>query len=207
MLCKIIISLAVGITGIIAEPPRFQRQQTPSRWQPTGPGFQRQTVEGPSPAPSYGPPPTPSYGPPTAPSYGPPPASTSSYGPPPAPSYGPPPAPTYGPPPASYGPPPEGATTEVSITTTNLPETTENPDLSENEESGNSDSGVETLTKREQGVYYIYHPDGLLQRVVYKTRDDEKNMAFNAQLKYENVQPIKGPIFTYDPKTLVFRKL
>lgn len=66
----------------------------------------------------------------------------------------------------------------------------------------------EKLTKKEdEGVYYIYHPNGLLQKVVYATNDDVEKMAFSARLKYENVEPIKDPIYTYDPETFVFKRV
>ncbi|CAH1972245.1 unnamed protein product [Acanthoscelides obtectus] len=59
----------------------------------------------------------------------------------------------------------------------------------------------------EMGVYYIYHPTGLLQRVMYATKDDARNMAFSAKLKYKNVEPVSGPIYTYDPETYVFKQV
>ncbi|KAG5879882.1 hypothetical protein JTB14_037718 [Gonioctena quinquepunctata] len=59
----------------------------------------------------------------------------------------------------------------------------------------------------EKGNYYIYHPTGLLQEVTYSTKDDPANMAFMTSLKYKNVNPIREPIYTYDPQTFVFRKV
>ncbi|KAL1506425.1 hypothetical protein ABEB36_005796 [Hypothenemus hampei] len=59
----------------------------------------------------------------------------------------------------------------------------------------------------ENGIYYIYHPTGLLQKVSYSTKDDARDMAFFAKLKYENIEPIQGPIYTYDPKSFVFKRL
>lgn len=56
-------------------------------------------------------------------------------------------------------------------------------------------------------VYYIYHPSGYLQKVEYSTSDNPMQMAFRARLRYTNVEPIKGPIYTYDPKTYVFRTI
>lgn len=117
--------------------------------------------------------------------------------------YGPPPQPEYGPPPPQeYGPPPP--TTEQAETTTEIPaETT-------TEAATTTEPSAQKLRKEkftQQGAYYIYHPSGLLQRVTYGTRDDVKNMAFSAQLQYQNVEPIREPIFTYDPKTFVLRRL
>lgn len=128
--------------------------------------------------------------------------------------YPPPPPPQeYGPPPREYGPPSSSTTTEVpeTTTTTELPTTTDNviesepiksSEVKESEKIQEENAGV-----TEQGVYYIYHPTGLLQRVVYSTRDDAQNMAYSAQLKYQNVDPIREPIYTYDPQTYVFRRL
>ncbi|EEZ99119.1 uncharacterized protein LOC100141951 [Tribolium castaneum] len=124
--------------------------------------------------------------------------------------YGPPPQ-TYSTPAKEYGPP--GATTEEpqETTTIEVPTTTENVQ----EQLNNSKApvkGNEKLTEdssavTQQGIYYIYHPNGLLQRVIYMTKDDAGNMVYSAQLKYENVDPIREPIYTYDPKTFVLKQL
>ncbi|KAJ8931450.1 hypothetical protein NQ314_015636 [Rhamnusium bicolor] len=113
----------------------------------------------------------------------------------------------YGPPKPVYGPPPESTTTEWDIsTTTEYPTTTEI--------IGNNTNITKTkfakLTQddlTERGEYYIYHPNGALQRVVYSTKDDVKNMAYSAQLRYQTVEPINGPIYTYDPETYIFRRV
>ncbi|CAH1972248.1 unnamed protein product [Acanthoscelides obtectus] len=60
---------------------------------------------------------------------------------------------------------------------------------------------------RDMGVYYIYHPNGVLQRIMYSTKDDKVNMEFLARLKYENVISIEDPLYTYDPKTLALQKI
>ncbi|KAJ8922027.1 hypothetical protein NQ315_008666 [Exocentrus adspersus] len=66
----------------------------------------------------------------------------------------------------------------------------------------------EKLTQgNNEGIYYIYHPNGLLQRVTYATKDDVERMAFSARLRYENVEPIREPIYTYDPETYVFKRV
>jgi hypothetical protein len=118
--------------------------------------------------------------------------------------YGPPPQ-EYGPPPQEYGPPPQETTTEAEGegTTTEIPTTTES-----DSELVNTTETSGRLTKAgERGVYYIYHPTGQLQKVVYSTKKDAKSRAYTAQVKYEDVEPIKAPIFTYDPKTLVLTRL
>lgn len=114
------------------------------------------------------------------------------YGPPtPAPSYGPPPTPS-----ASYGPP---GTTEASITTTEIPVTTE---------PNSEPIPVENAKLQEGkvgGFYYIYHPNGVLQKVTYATRDAKGSL--DVKLKYQNVEPIRGPVYTYDPQTFTFQQV
>ncbi|RZC38704.1 hypothetical protein BDFB_013593 [Asbolus verrucosus] len=118
--------------------------------------------------------------------------------------YGPPPQ-ESGAPPQEYGPPPQETTTQAEgeSTTTETPTTTEAQSELVN---GTQPSGRFSKSK-ERGVYYIYHPTGQLQKVLYSTRKDAKTMAYTAQLKYEDVEPITAPIFTYDPKTLVLSRL
>lgn len=127
--------------------------------------------------------------------------------------YGPPPQ-TYSTPAREYGPPQATTTESQETATTEVPTTTENGQeaelndvkaqnqVKENEKLTENNSGV-----TQQGIYYIYHPNGLLQRVIYMTKDDAGNMVYSAQLKYENVDPIREPIYTYDPKTLILRQL
>ncbi|XP_030762060.1 pollen-specific leucine-rich repeat extensin-like protein 2 [Sitophilus oryzae] len=140
-----------------------------------------------------------SYSPPN-PQYGPP---SQEYGPP-SQEYGPP-SQEYGPPSQEYGPPstvyPDLTTTISPLNITNSTETADNTTILENAKL-QSTNGVTS-----KGHYYIYHPGGLLQKVVYSTKDDAENMAFSAQLKYKNVDPVRGPIYTYDPDTYVFSRL
>ncbi|KAJ8982271.1 hypothetical protein NQ317_007243 [Molorchus minor] len=142
------------------------------------------------------------YGPPKQ-EYGPP---KQEYGPPKNREYGAPKQ-VYGPPKPVYGPPPEPTTTEADLTTTEYPTTTEvipgNVTKSNNTRSGKVKK--DDLTAR--GSYYIYHPNGALQRVVYATKDDVRNMVYSAQLKYQNVEPIKGPVYTYDPQSYVLQRI
>ncbi|KAL3270524.1 hypothetical protein HHI36_021063 [Cryptolaemus montrouzieri] len=99
-----------------------------------------------------------------------------------------------------YGPPeiPEEPTTEsIDTTTTEIPTTT----------AVESENLSEKLRDGEQGVYYIYHPTGLLQKITYATKDDVQDMAYYARIKYEDVEPIKDPIFTYDPTTAELKRI
>lgn len=135
-----------------------------------------------------------------------PPVPHTEYGPPPAPSTTQSaPSPSYGPPSPSYGPPPEApsqTTTETIETTTDLPTTTES--LSESVAGGNKTS---KLQQQPTGSYYIYHPNGVLQKVSYISNNDERKMSFDVKLKYENVNPIRGPVYTYDPQTQVLQRI
>lgn len=113
----------------------------------------------------------------------------------------------YGPPDQQYGPPdqqsnpPSSAAPEPDVEVTTLPSVStvrsarlqvKKPKKSER-------------LQREKGVYYVYHPTGQLQKVTFTTRNDLQKMAYTADLKYENVEPIRDPVYTYDPETLVLR--
>ncbi|ERL95326.1 hypothetical protein D910_12592 [Dendroctonus ponderosae] len=108
----------------------------------------------------------------------------------------------YGPPSVQPSPGEEDSTTEVPLTTTDKD--------SESIDAERARKLNEKLTENEAGdvgIYYIYHPSGLLQKVSYLTKDDVKQMLFSAKLKYENVEPVAGPVYTYDPTTFVFKKI
>lgn len=57
------------------------------------------------------------------------------------------------------------------------------------------------------GVYYIIHPNGVFQKVVYKTYDEPGNRQISTQGQYGNFAPIVEPIYTYDPRTFVLQRL
>ncbi|XP_066150628.1 uncharacterized protein [Euwallacea fornicatus] len=170
-------------------------QYQPSSWRPSGPIFRlpQKTFEAPKEGSGAFRPSQPelAYGPPGIPTYLPP-RETLAVPP--------------NQPPLSYGPPEEvnSTTTEAAeLTTTELPTTTLKYNDTEVEELQTS----ARLEESDQGFYYIYHPSGLLQKVSYETKDDQLNMAFSAKLKYENVEPIRSPVYTYDPETFVFKRL
>lgn len=107
-------------------------------------------------------------------------------------------------------------TTEVLATSTEVTDTTtessERALVGTSTEQTNAtateDEHSEKLTQSEQqGIYYVYHPSGQLQRIRYTAYDDPKGMEYSAKLKYENVEPVSGPIYTYDPETYVFRRI
>lgn len=115
-----------------------------------------------------------------------------------------------------YGPP--ITTTETELTTTEIPTTTTRTTSTtpgsfgklENDLDGSNSNEKKSEVEKgeiEQGIYYVYHPTGLLQRITYQTQNDLRNMAYVAQLKYQDVEPIKEPIYYYDPNTLTLQKL
>lgn len=126
------------------------------------------------------------------------------YGPP-SPSYGPPPE--YGPPSPSYGTPTEeGTTTETDAESV----TTESSVTNENEESKRltkANGKKSEKFQEENGIYYIYHPNGYLQKVVFSRKNDIQNMIYKARIQYQDVEPIRDPIYTYDPQTLSFKEI
>ncbi|XP_065157318.1 uncharacterized protein [Atheta coriaria] len=119
-----------------------------------------------------------------------------------------------------YGPPEvatEEVTTETDVTTTEVPTTTEyiprrvvrtksakKDNVKVENKQDNAEAGIGQEFQQE-GVYYIYHPDGLLQRVIYATKSED--MGYTAKLTYKDVEPIKEPIYTYDPQSLKFSQI
>ncbi|KAG5879885.1 hypothetical protein JTB14_037721 [Gonioctena quinquepunctata] len=88
-----------------------------------------------------------------------------------------------------------------------FPQLNENIELldEEGDSNGKSDTEFEEVDPNKSGIHYIYHPNGLLQKVVYAERDHGQQED-HVQLKYE-VLPIVEPIYTYDANTFVFQRL
>lgn len=78
--------------------------------------------------------------------------------------------------------------------------------IAENLKSG-GEINEEAKQNEEFGFYHIYHPNGVLQRVEYANKKEDDKMMFSTSVRYRNVEPIKGPIYTYDPQTLIFRQI
>lgn len=57
-----------------------------------------------------------------------------------------------------------------------------------------------------QGVYYIYHGEGVLQKVTY-TKGTNESGNRNEQNQYEKLEPIKDPVYMYDRNLLSFKRL
>ncbi|RZC36506.1 hypothetical protein BDFB_009193 [Asbolus verrucosus] len=106
-----------------------------------------------------------------------------------------------------YGPPSLDESTTQSTETTTERESEQIKDGENDAVKDKLTEGSEVEGLQQEAVYYIYHPGGLLQRVVYLARDDPQNMAYTAQFQYENVEPIREPIYTYDPETFLFQQL
>lgn len=114
--------------------------------------------------------------------------------------------------PKSTQPDAEATTVKYNNTPTEQPFANDNATEAESEQI-NENNNKEKLTEgvddsfTQQGVYYIYHPSGLLQRIAYSTKSDVENMGYTAQLKYQDVEPIKDPIYTYDPNTYAVQQI
>ncbi|XP_053681324.1 putative uncharacterized protein DDB_G0274435 [Anopheles nili] len=101
----------------------------------------------------------------------------------------------------TYGPP-EEEQQQPEVT----PVTTEQPDVPQedkDEDEYNDDDGQTRVAVSNSfaGQYYILTPENTLQRVVYSamvTDEDREVNGFSAQLKYSPVDPIRGPVYTYD---------
>ncbi|XP_051166575.1 swi5-dependent recombination DNA repair protein 1 homolog [Leptopilina boulardi] len=105
---------------------------------------------------------------------------------------------------SKYGPP-EYTTTEYP-NTTEFDEPTTVKGLTESEsEPVNSvnELGEETGEIDEQqkksGQYFVALPDGRLQRVRYVSREDVEAMKYFAKIRADNVEPLRGPIYSYAP--------
>lgn len=53
--------------------------------------------------------------------------------------------------------------------------------------------------QQQRGEYYVALPDGRLQRVRYASRQDLEAMRYFANIRAENVEPLRGPIYAYAP--------
>lgn len=71
----------------------------------------------------------------------------------------------------------------------------------------NAEEKGKLMNNEEVGVYHIYHPNGVLQRVEYITKNDDAKMTVSTSVRYKMVEPIHGPIYTYDPQTLLYRQI
>lgn len=64
---------------------------------------------------------------------------------------------------------------------------------------------VAVSTAVAKGQYYLLQPNGKLQKINYETTQTEeevKNNEFSSQLIYQNIEPLTGPIFTYNAPLL-----
>ncbi|XP_043473326.1 pro-resilin-like [Leptopilina heterotoma] len=109
----------------------------------------------------------------------------------------------YNGPQQKYGPP-EYTTTEFP-NTTDFEEPTTVKGLTESEsEPVNSvnelgEDGEIDEQQKKSGQYFVALPDGRLQRVRYVSREDVEAMKYFAKIRAENVEPLRGPIYSYAP--------
>lgn len=93
----------------------------------------------------------------------------------------------------------------------------ENKDDDEDDDDDDDDEDVEAVENThvqlqppqpnsQEGIYYVLLQNGQLQRVQYATTvNNPRNMAYSTQLRYENVQPISGPIYTFSPENQLYQ--
>lgn len=74
-----------------------------------------------------------------------------------------------------------------------------------NKDGSNQDS--ENVDNQAEGLYYLLLPDGKLQKIVYMTKEDLKKMQVFANIQYQNVEPITGPIYSYNPANSPYAKV
>lgn len=70
----------------------------------------------------------------------------------------------------------------------------------------------------DSGLYYVLLPDGRLQKVTYVTMPVEETVGkfqveprtkdqnvhgYSANIKYQDVEPIRGPVYAYNPAPLI----
>ncbi|KAK5645813.1 hypothetical protein RI129_004277 [Pyrocoelia pectoralis] len=94
---------------------------------------------------------------------------------------------------------------EIPSNDETTPKTVANRPNIKNQEK-KSEKLIEGEEQTDEGAYYLYHPSGALQKVSYSTFNDAQQMAYSAQLKLQNIQPISGPIYTYNPDSVVYHQ-
>uniref|UniRef100_A0A182FT99 TPR_REGION domain-containing protein n=2 Tax=Anopheles albimanus TaxID=7167 RepID=A0A182FT99_ANOAL len=111
------------------------------------------------------------------------------------------PAETYGPPEQEEEQPQQQPEQEETPGTTVQPLDNDDDAAAEDEYEDDAGRTVVAISNGFSGQYYILSPDNTLQRVVYSaTQTDEDRLVngFSAQLKYAPVEPIRGPVYTYN---------
>lgn len=71
--------------------------------------------------------------------------------------------------------------------------------VNELDEEGDLDEQQVAEEQRQRGEYYIALPDGRLQRIQYVSHQDLEAMKYFARIRAENVEPLRGPIYSYSP--------
>ncbi|XP_035791344.1 gamma-gliadin-like [Anopheles albimanus] len=118
------------------------------------------------------------------------------------------PAETYGPPEQEEEQPQQQPEQEETPGTTVQPLDNDDDAAAEDEYEDDAGRTVVAISNGFSGQYYILSPDNTLQRVVYSaTQTDEDRLVngFSAQLKYAPVEPIRGPVYTYNEQGQLVR--
>ncbi|KAK0080362.1 hypothetical protein PV325_014077 [Microctonus aethiopoides] len=108
----------------------------------------------------------------------------------------------YGVPQQQYGAP--QATTDPSTVTDYEESTTQSTATESQAEPVDSvneldEAGDANEQQRQSGEYFIALPDGRLQRVQYISSQNIEAMKYFAKIRAENVEPLRGPIYAYQP--------
>ncbi|CAG4935206.1 unnamed protein product [Parnassius apollo] len=173
----------------VAEPPRYRQARFNSAGQEYRQQDTQQTRDAPYPAAGFRP--AVAFNLPTREELSPP---STSYGVPDT-SYGAP-LNTYAAPQSEYGPPDaEGKSKddeEKDVENLESVKKDENADKKQKlEEEPRNDAEVVSA----QGAYYVLLPNSQLQRVMFQTENNIRNMAYTARLQYKNED--RAPIYVY----------
>ncbi|XP_050092949.1 uncharacterized protein LOC126575974 [Anopheles aquasalis] len=118
------------------------------------------------------------------------------------------PAETYGPPEQEEEQPQQQPEQQETPATTVQPLDNDDDAAAEDEYEDDTGRTVVAIANGFSGQYYILSPDNTLQRVMYsasQTDEDRLVNGFSAQLKYAPVEPIRGPVYTYNEQGQLVR--
>lgn len=91
---------------------------------------------------------------------------------------------------------------------TNVPDSNNDDEDNQKEQDPTSGRPVIAIANSFSGQYYVLGQDNTLQRIMYATSqsdDDRRNMGFSAQLRYSQVEPIRGPVYAYNEQGQLVR--
>lgn len=65
----------------------------------------------------------------------------------------------------------------------------------------------ERLRSAEAQSYYIYHPNGVLEKITYSPNSNLQTVAVTSPIRTDNSKIIREPIYTYDPSSFLVQRL